>query len=257
MLQFAQMVVIFEVPVHGAPMRICVGEPEGRGPHAAILLAFHPHGYSPFIADVVAQFSAAGYLIAVPDLYHRCGDVSADEAVKHRRDDHVLADMAAGLRYLKNRPDVDRDRLIVAGHCMGGRIAFLVASTWPDTFKACLSYYSGGMFLPWGGATSPFDLLDAAIIAVNLVWNFYVPELGFDPVDLRRGWIVVLITEEACNRTTDRPVTATWPRGRNIAKRRRLIPGVVVSFSWSAGLIKHGQAMAHAINAQTKFSSLC
>jgi carboxymethylenebutenolidase len=150
-----------ETTVDGELMRICVGEPAGRGPHPAILLAFHRHGFSPFTADVVAQFSAAGYLIAAPDLYHRCGNVSADEAVKRRRDDHVLADMAAALRYLQDRPDVDRDRLIIAGHCMGGRIAFLIATTWPDTFKACLSYYGGGMFLPWGSARSPFEQLGA------------------------------------------------------------------------------------------------
>ena len=150
-----------ETTVDGGTMRICLGEPHGRGPHPAILLAFHRHGFSPFTADVVTQFSEAGYLIAVPDLYHRCGNVSADEAVKHRRDDHVLADMAAGLRYLKGRADVDRSRLIIAGHCMGGSIAFLVASTDPDTFKACLSYYSGGMFRPWGGTASPFEKLDS------------------------------------------------------------------------------------------------
>lgn len=150
-----------ETTVDGATMRVCVGEPTGRGPHPAVLLAFHRHGYSAFTADVVAQFSAAGYLIAVPDLYHRCGNVSADEAVKQRRDDDVLADMAAGLRYMQARPDVDASRLIIAGHCMGGRIAFLAASTWPTVFKACLSYYGGGMFRPWHGAKPPFDLLDA------------------------------------------------------------------------------------------------
>jgi len=149
------------VSVGDRHMRVLVGEPAGPGPHPGVLLAFHRHGYSRFTADVVTRFSEAGFVIAVPDLYHRCGDMPSDEAVKHRRDADVLADMAAGLRYLKGRPDVDSDKLIVAGHCMGGRVAFLTASATPDEFKACLSYYSGGMFGAWGEGPSPFEGLAA------------------------------------------------------------------------------------------------
>ncbi|MGH6991473.1 MAG: dienelactone hydrolase family protein [Stellaceae bacterium] len=147
------------IAVDGRPMRVYIGEPGGTGPHPAILLAFHREGFSAFTEDVVAQFSSAGYLIAVPDQFHRCGDAPWQEAVKHRRDDNVLADMAAGLDYLKGRSDVDRDRIAIVGHCMGGRVAFLVASMMPTAFKACLSYYSGGMFKPWGDFPSPFERL--------------------------------------------------------------------------------------------------
>lgn len=94
-------------PVGGRTMRIYVGTPDGNGPHPAVLLAFHREGFSSFTMDVVDQFTAAGDLIAGPDLFHRCGKAAPEEALKHRRDDNVLANMAAGLRYLKARPDVD------------------------------------------------------------------------------------------------------------------------------------------------------
>jgi carboxymethylenebutenolidase len=145
--------------VDGQKMKIYVGEPAGKGPHPAVLLAFHREGFSDFTVDVVDRFSSAGYLIAVPDQFHRQGDATWQEAVKHRRDDHVLADMAAGFAWLKARPDVDKSRLVIAGHCMGGRVSFLVASVMPAEFRACLTYYSGGMFKPWGDFPSPFERL--------------------------------------------------------------------------------------------------
>lgn len=143
----------------GAPMKIYVGVPAAKGPHPAVLLAFHREGFSDFTVDVVDQFSRAGYFIAVPDQFHRQGDASWQEAVKYRRDDHVLADMATGLAWLKARPEVDGSRIVIAGHCMGGRIAFLVASVMPGEFEACLTYYGGGMFKPWGDFPSPFERL--------------------------------------------------------------------------------------------------
>ena len=158
-----------QIAVDRQKMKIYVGEPAGPGPHPAVLLAFHREGFSDFTVDVVDQFSKAGYFIAVPDQFHRCGDASWEEAVKHRRDDHVLADMAAGLDYLKQRPDVDKGRIVVAGHCMGGRVAFLVASMVPGEFKACLTYYGGGMFKPWGNFPSPFERLK----------NIRCPVVGF------------------------------------------------------------------------------
>ena len=148
-----------QTTVDGAPMKIYVGAPAGKGPHPAVLLAVHRGGFSDFTGGVVDQFSRAGHFIAGPDQFHRQGDVSWDVAVKHRRDDHVLADMAAGLAWLKARPEVDNSRIVIAGHCMGGRVAFLVASMMPGEFKACLTYYGGGMFKPWGDFPSPFERL--------------------------------------------------------------------------------------------------
>ena len=45
------------------------------------------------------------------------------------------------------------------GHCMGGRLAFLGASTSP-LFTAAIAYYGGGMMSHWGeGAPTPFELI--------------------------------------------------------------------------------------------------
>lgn len=147
------------IDVGGLDMRMLVGEPKAAGPHPAILLAYHREGFSSFTEHVVARFADAGYVISVPDLYHRSGDATWQVAVKQRRDDQVLADMAAALAFLKNRPDVDAARIAIAGHCMGGRISLLVASSMSGEFNACLSYYGGGMAVPWGDSRPPFELL--------------------------------------------------------------------------------------------------
>ena len=51
------------------------------------------------------------------------------------------------------------DRLGIIGHCMGGRMALLGAST-HDVFKACVPYYPGNMFKAWSDdGPPPFELL--------------------------------------------------------------------------------------------------
>jgi len=172
------------VKVDGRDMRVLVGEPAGPGPHPAVLLAFHREGYSTFTEDVVETFSGNGYLIAVPDLYHRAEGAGWEVAVKQRRDDNVLADMAAGLAYLKGRKDVDKKRIAIAGHCMGGRISLLVASTWPAEFKACLSYYGGGTMQGWGASRPPVELLGA--IACPVAGFFGNDDTNPSPEDANR-----------------------------------------------------------------------
>lgn len=149
--------------VHGSPMVVRLGEPAqgfGPGPHTALLLAFHREAFSSFTQEVIDTFSAAGYLIAVPDLYHRSAPAGWEEGYKLRRDDHVLADLDAAFNYLQQRGDVASDRIVMVGHCQGGRIALLAASVWPERFAACLNYYSGGVFESWGDGVIVFDRLN-------------------------------------------------------------------------------------------------
>ena len=71
----------------------------------------------------------------------------------------IIKDVSATLDWLSNQNDVDMDRLGIIGHCMGGRMALLGAST-HDVFKACVPYYPGNMFKPWSDdGPPPFDLL--------------------------------------------------------------------------------------------------
>jgi carboxymethylenebutenolidase len=81
----------------------------------------------------------------------------------------VLTDIRAAADFLRARPDVDKDRIVIMGHCMGGRMALLGAGRLPG-FCGAVVYYGGGVHLPWGDeATTPFDTLR----------NIHVPLIGF------------------------------------------------------------------------------
>jgi carboxymethylenebutenolidase len=96
----------------------------------------------------------------VPNFYHHCPkDVPLTDCKKFLKDNEVIAEIAAAADYALSRPDIDRSRLFIAGHCMGGRLAFLGASTKP-VFVAAVAYYGGGMMSHWGeGSPTPFELI--------------------------------------------------------------------------------------------------
>jgi carboxymethylenebutenolidase len=148
------------VNVGGSPMRILHTTPAGPGPHPAMVLMFHRGGFDGFTDKVADDLAAAGYVVAAPDVYHYppVHDKAEDNAFPV--DPEIIADIGATLEYLASRGDVDMRRLGIIGHCMGGRMSFLGASTHPQ-FKACVAYYSGNMFKPWGdeNGPTPFDRL--------------------------------------------------------------------------------------------------
>ena len=54
-----------------------------------------------------------------------------------------LQDMFAGLNFLRNRNDVDKDRIVVVGHSFGGSLALLVAEHEP-TLKEVIVFSAAG-----------------------------------------------------------------------------------------------------------------
>jgi carboxymethylenebutenolidase len=148
-----------EVEVGGCPMRILHTTPAGAGPHPAMVIMFHRGGFDKFTEKVADDLAAAGYVTAAPDVYHYPPVHEKAEDNDFPKDPGIIADIGATLDYLAARGDVDMDRLGIIGHCMGGRMAFLGAST-DSRFKACVPYYSGNMFKPWSDdGPTPFELL--------------------------------------------------------------------------------------------------
>jgi carboxymethylenebutenolidase len=164
------MPTMASVAVDGRPMDIYVDAPDRSAPGPAIVLMYHRDGLDAFTKGVAAKLATAGYLVAVPDVSHR---VSRDVAMADRKpffkDSEVVADIRATVDFLRARPDVDGERLIIMGHCMGGRVALLGAGCVPE-FRGAVVYYGGGVHLSWGGESqTAFDMLH----------NIGVPVIGF------------------------------------------------------------------------------
>jgi len=146
--------------VEGRSMDVHIAAPAGPGPHPSVLLMFHRGGLDACTAHYFREFPKAGYLTIVPNFYHHCPkDVPLTECKRFLKDNEVIAEIAAAADYALSRPDIDRSRLFIAGHCMGGRLAFLGAATKP-VFVAAVAYYGGGMMTHWGeGTSTPFELI--------------------------------------------------------------------------------------------------
>jgi carboxymethylenebutenolidase len=140
-------------------MDIYLDRPAGGAPWPAIVLTYHREGIDEFTKWVARRYAEAGYLVAVPEVSHRIpSSVPLHDRKQHLRDPQIVADIAATVAYLKSRPDVAKNRLAIAGHCMGGHILFVAACALPD-FACAVACYPTGMFEAWGGGATPFEQL--------------------------------------------------------------------------------------------------
>jgi carboxymethylenebutenolidase len=142
------------------PMPMYLTTPEGKGPHPAVLVIQGMHGAESFELEVAERLAGAGYVAAVPDMFHRgpaCFDF--EELNRRRRqlsDAQKTADVNAALAYLQAQPFVQHDHIGILGFCMGGRTSYLMAATNP-AFRAAADFYGGGVLVGDGGP-APFDL---------------------------------------------------------------------------------------------------
>ena len=65
------MASVVAIPVHDSEMNVYLDGPERRSPGPAVILMFHRGGVDGFTRGVVERLVAGGYLVAVPDVYHR------------------------------------------------------------------------------------------------------------------------------------------------------------------------------------------
>lgn len=147
------------VTVDGGTMDVFVEEPAGPGPHPALVVAHHRGALDSFTTRFVQDLAADGFAAAAPHLFHRRPEgEDTGVSLKNLNDAEIVADVDATVALLQGLGSVDGGRIGIVGHCMGGRVSFLGASSNP-AFKACAVFYGGNMFVPWGGDTAPFDLL--------------------------------------------------------------------------------------------------
>jgi carboxymethylenebutenolidase len=130
-----------------------VAEPEAPGRYPG-LLYFHTRlGVNEQHLSMARRFASHGYVVALPDLYHRLGtrivfdpaDDPAERAAAEEglSDFGLAADSRATLDYLKEHPKVRADAIGCVGYCMGGRVAFLAACCLRDIRASVVAYGSG------------------------------------------------------------------------------------------------------------------
>jgi carboxymethylenebutenolidase len=180
---------IVTIPVQHNPMEVFLFTPPGEGPHPALVLCQHiPVGHAGLEHDTVTlktaeRFCDNGYVVAVPFIFH-WWPKSADIEVKRAafRDDWTRQDLDAAYALLTAQPGVDAKRIGIAGHCWGGRVAWLGAAT-NKRYKACAIFYGGRVKLPMG-RNSPPAIERAADIRCPVIGFFGNDDTNPTPADV-------------------------------------------------------------------------
>lgn len=128
---------------NGAILRAELFGPVGSAPHPGVVVLHESFGLNDDIRRIAARFAAAGYAALAPDLYSHGRrlvclsrvmlDMVSGSAARE------IADIHAARAALAARPDVDAERIAVAGFCQGGGFA-LVAGTEPGFAAAAVNY---------------------------------------------------------------------------------------------------------------------
>ncbi len=135
------------VDVAGSRMAVELAKPDSATqPWPAVILCHHREGVDEFTLDAARRMASHGFVVAVPNHYHRRpADEDWSVSRKTMQDKEVVADLKATLDFLARRPFVRADAIGIIGHCMGGRTAFLGAGVIPD-FKSAVVLYGGHIF---------------------------------------------------------------------------------------------------------------
>ncbi len=117
----------------GDEIHAWVARPIAGGPAPGVVAVHHMPGWDEFYREFAERLARHGYIVICPDLYCRFGHGTPDDvaatvrAQGGVRDDSVVADCDAALRWLKTLPESNGKAGII-GTCSGGRHALLAAS---------------------------------------------------------------------------------------------------------------------------------
>jgi carboxymethylenebutenolidase len=140
-------------------LELHVCEP-GGGAWPAVVLYMDAFGVRPELLGMAQRLAAAGYVVAVPNLYYRtpfapfdpravAGDGPERDRFKgmiasitHAM---VMRDTASVIAWLDEHPSVTKSPFGALGYCMGGGYALSAAGTFPDRFAAAASFHGGSL----------------------------------------------------------------------------------------------------------------
>ena len=144
-----------------------LAKPKAAGTFPGILIIHENQGLIDHFKDVARRYALEGFVALAIDLVSRKGGTGTDIAVNNGAlgstpPDDLVADLKAGLAYLKEQPATRGKPLGVTGFCFGGGYAFEVAAASTDV-KAAVPYY--------GSATRPLQAgtlakTQAAVLAI-------------------------------------------------------------------------------------------
>lgn len=144
-----------EFPSNGASTPGFLARPEGDGPFPGVIVIQEWWGLNENIKDIAKRFANEGFVAFAPDLYH--GEVVAepDEAQKLMMQldmNRASHELVKATEYLSEQPYIGDRGIGAIGFCMGGGLAFTLATDTP-LIRAVAPFY--------GGAPQPIDKIQS------------------------------------------------------------------------------------------------
>lgn len=163
-----------ELSTPDGPMDLLEVTPDAPNGGAVVVIQ-EAFGVNEHIGDVCRRLAAEGYVAVAPALFHRTGSPVLDygdfqKVMPHMKalsDEGILADVDAALAHLAEM-GFAAERTGIVGFCLGGRVAFLVATH--RSLGAAVTFYGGGI------VTGRSDAMPSLVEAVD---GMTTPWLGF------------------------------------------------------------------------------
>ena len=115
--------------LYGEPdVRVYVAKPEGDGPFPTIVMIHEFWGLNDSITGKADLLAEEGYLVIAPDTFRGSTTGWIPRAIYQvvsSQPENVNADLDSVYTWLESQPDVDADRIAIAGFCYGGRTSLL------------------------------------------------------------------------------------------------------------------------------------
>jgi carboxymethylenebutenolidase len=137
-----------DLKINGDNAYAFVAEPDDNARHPGIVLIQEWWGIEPHIRQLAQRLAAAGFVVAVPDLYHGKIATEPDEAQKmsmmiRGNVERAAKEIIGALDTVKVMPNVEPKKLGLMGFCVGGFMTYYVASRYPD-LGAVVPFYAAG-----------------------------------------------------------------------------------------------------------------
>jgi carboxymethylenebutenolidase len=134
----------------------------GRGPGVLVIQEWW--GLDDSMEEMADRIAAAGFVALAPDLYHGqvAGHDEMDKAshlMQTLPADRAARDMNGAVDYLAAHESVSGRGIGVVGFCMGGMLAWIIATNRPEIVKAVVPFYG----FPQGASEPDWSKLKAAV----------------------------------------------------------------------------------------------
>jgi carboxymethylenebutenolidase len=194
--------------------------PAGDGPWPGVIVYMDALGIRPALLDLAQRLADQGYIVLLPDLFHRygpygpfapkelfAGDIRAviGPLMATTGNDKAAEDTEALLAYLDTRNDLAGRKIGAVGFCMGGGMALTAAGTYPDRFAAVASFHGGN--LATDAPTSPH------LLAPRLKAEIYIAAAQNDrsyPPDMAERFEAALTQASVRYRAETYPAAHGW-----------------------------------------------